>query len=133
MADTVSPEKRAAIMRAVKAKNTKPELSVRKALFALGYRYRLHVEDLPGKPDLVFPKHRAVLFVHGCFWHGHDCARGARAPKTNAAYWREKIARNKERDADHQSALAAAGWRVIVVWECEIRDLDPARLPIRAP
>ena len=118
-------------MRAVKSSNTKPEMHLRKALHRLGYRYRLNVKTLPGKPDLVFAKHRTVIFVHGCFWHGHNCKRGARAPKTNAKYWREKIAQNKARDQRNQSALTENGWRVIIVWECELRDLDPASLPIK--
>ncbi|MEM9617297.1 MAG: very short patch repair endonuclease [Pseudomonadota bacterium] len=128
--DVFTPEKRAEVMRAVKSKDTKPELTLRKALHALGYRYRLNVKGLPGKPDLVFPKHHAVIFVHGCFWHGHDCKRGARIPKSNTAYWLEKIARNKLRDKKSAAELKKLGWRVITVWECEIKSLDPASLPI---
>lgn len=130
--DVFSPEKRSAIMRAVKSKDTKPELRLRRALHALGFRYRLNVKDLPGKPDLVFPKHRAVLFVHGCFWHGHNCKRGRRKPKTNAKYWQEKIAKNRARDTKNIEALKAMGWRVLIVWECEISTLDPRTLPIAA-
>lgn len=128
--DIFTAEKRSEVMRAVKARDTKPEIALRKALHALGYRYRLNVKDLPGKPDLVFPKHRAVVFVHGCFWHGHDCKRGARVPKSNTAYWLEKIARNKIRDKKSAAELKKLGWRVITVWECEIKSLDPASLPI---
>lgn len=128
--DVFTKEKRSEVMRAVKGKDTKPEVALRKALFALGYRYRLNVKDLPGKPDLVFPKHRAVIFVHGCFWHGHNCKRGAREPKSNVDYWREKIARNKRRDKMNAAALRKLGWRVITVWECELKSLDPASLPI---
>lgn len=131
--DVFTPEKRSAIMRAVKSRDTKPEVALRKALFALGYRYRLNVKTLPGKPDLVFPKHRTVIFVHGCFWHGHDCKRGNRTPKTNRAYWTEKIARNKARDLRNAAALEAAGWRVLTLWECELKTLNPAAIPIRAP
>jgi DNA mismatch endonuclease (patch repair protein) len=131
--DVFSPEKRSAVMRAVKSSDTKPEIAVRKALHALGYRYRLNVKTLPGKPDLVFPKHRAVIFVHGCFWHGHSCKRGKRVPKTNTAYWTEKIARNKARDKKNTAALKKLGWRVITVWECEAKTLDPASLPITTP
>ena len=109
-------------MRRVKGKDTGPELTVRRLLHGLGFRYRLHRRDLPGAPDLVFPSRRAALFVHGCFWHGHDCARGARAPKQNAEYWAAKIRRNRTRDAETERALAALGWRAIVVWECELRD-----------
>lgn len=131
-ADVFSPQKRSEVMRAVKGKDTKPEIALRKALHRLGYRYRLNVRDLPGKPDLVFPKHRAVLFLHGCFWHGHGCKRGRRVPKTNRAYWTEKIARNRARDKKNAAALKALGWRVITIWECELPDLDPARIPIRS-
>lgn len=121
-ADKFSPEKRAAVMRAVKGKNTAPEMAVRRAAFALGARYRLHGAALPGKPDLVFTARRKVIFVHGCFWHGHACKRGARAPKANAAYWSAKIARNGARDAAALSALESLGWSALVVWECETRD-----------
>lgn len=117
-------------MRSVKSKDTTPEIRLRKALFALGYRYRLNVKDLPGKPDLVFPQHEAVLFVHGCFWHGHQCKRGRRIPKTNTDYWRDKIRKNRDRDRKNKRALEALGWRVLTVWECEIPTLDPSTLPI---
>lgn len=131
--DVFTPGQRSAVMRAVKSSNTKPEIALRKALFALGYRYRLNVKTLPGKPDLVLAKHRTVIFVHGCFWHGHDCKRGGRVPKTNRAYWTAKIARNQARDAGNEAALKALGWRVITVWECELKHLDPADLPIGPP
>lgn len=123
-ADVFSPEKRAAVMRAVKSTNTAPERAVRAAVCACGYarRYRLNGAQLPSKPDLVFSSLRKVVFVHGCFWHGHACKRGARAPKDNAAYWRAKIARNQARDAAAISALSGAGWSALVVWECETRD-----------
>ncbi|MGE3142440.1 MAG: very short patch repair endonuclease [Hyphomonadaceae bacterium] len=120
-ADVFAPEKRAAIMRAVKSADTKPELAVRRAARALGAGYRLGGWALPGKPDLVFPGRKRVIFVHGCFWHGHDCKRGARAPKDNAAYWQAKIARNRARDARALAALEEAGWRALVIWECETR------------
>lgn len=110
-------------MRAVKSKDTKPELTLRRLVHGMGYRYRLHRRDLPGKPDLVFAARRKVIFVHGCFWHGHDCKRGDRQPKSNAAYWRAKIDRNRARDAAVQADLSAAGWSVLTVWECEMKDL----------
>lgn len=119
---TETPEQRSAVMRRVKSKHTAPELKLRKLLTSLGYRYRLHRADLPGKPDFVFPGRRKLIFVHGCFWHGHDCPRGARAPKNNADYWQAKIARNRARDAAHQTKLAETGWRVLTVWECEMKD-----------
>jgi DNA mismatch endonuclease (patch repair protein) len=118
-----TPELRSRIMRAVKGANTAPEIAVRSMVHRMGYRFRLHRRDLPGKPDLVFPRLKKVLFVHGCFWHGHDCTRGARAPKANADYWRTKIARNRSRDASHLKALKAEGWRAAVVWECELKKL----------
>ncbi len=125
-ADVFSSEKRSAVMRAVKSKDTAPERVVRKAACACGYarRYRLNGAHLPGKPDLVFSSLAKVVFVHGCFWHGHACKRGARAPKDNAAYWRKKIARNKERDIAAVSALSAKGWSALVIWECETRDAE---------
>jgi len=130
--DVFTPQKRSEVMRAVKSSDTKPELALRKALHALGYRYRLHVKNLPGKPDLVFPKYRAVIFVHGCFWHGHSCKRGARVPKSNVDYWVEKIARNKTRDRKNAAALRKLGWRVITLWECKLKTLDPAAIPIKS-
>lgn len=115
-------EVRSRTMRAVRSKDTKPELTLRRLLHRAGYRFRLHRKDLPGSPDLVFPRRKAVIFVHGCFWHGHDCKRGARAPKANAEYWTAKIARNIARDARSREALQAAGWRVSVVWECQLKN-----------
>ena len=109
-------------MRAVKSKNTTPELVVRRLVYALGYRFRLHRRDLPGKPDLAFIGRRKIIFVHGCFWHGHNCPRGAREPKTNVDYWHSKIARNRERDMEIIAQLASLGWRTCIVWECELKD-----------
>ena len=124
MTDVYPPEKRSAVMRRVKGKDTSPELKVRKALTALGVRYRLHRADLPGKPDVVLPGRRLAIFVHGCFWHGHDCARGARVPKQNRDYWLAKVARNRARDARSHESLAALGWRVETMWECDLKDED---------
>ena len=109
-------------MRRVKGRDTSPELKVRRALTALGARYRLHRKDLPGSPDIVMPGRRLALFVHGCFWHGHDCARGARVPKANRDYWLAKVGRNRARDARTRAELEAAGWRVETLWECELKD-----------
>jgi DNA mismatch endonuclease, patch repair protein len=111
-------------MSRVHSTDTSPELVVRRALHRAGFRYRLHRKDLPGTPDLAFPGRRKALFVHGCFWHGHTCARGARTPKSNRDYWQAKIARNKARDTAHQEQLRALGWDVLVVWECEVRDRE---------
>ncbi len=108
-------------MRRVPSKGSSAELVVRRALTAMGLRYRLHRKDLPGSPDVVFAGRKLALFVHGCFWHGHDCKRGAREPKTNADYWRNKIARNRARDERVQAELAGLGWRAEVIWECELK------------
>jgi len=118
---------RSAVMRAVKSKDTKPEMSVRALTHRLGFRFRLHRKNLPGCPDLVFVTRRKAIFVNGCFWHGHDCKRGARPPKTNAPYWRAKIATNRIRDARARTELAAAGWEAMTVWECETRDQNALR------
>jgi DNA mismatch endonuclease (patch repair protein) len=109
-------------MRKVPGKHSSAEMKVRRLLTAMGLRYRLHRKDLPGSPDVVFAGRRTAVFVHGCFWHGHDCRRGARPPKANADYWTAKIARNRARDARTAEALAAMGWREVVVWECELKD-----------
>ncbi|GLK54273.1 very short patch repair endonuclease [Methylopila capsulata] len=109
-------------MRAVKSRDTKPEMQVRRAAHALGYRFRLHRKDLPGSPDLVFPSRKKVIFVHGCFWHGHNCPRGSRMPKTNAEYWQAKIARNVARDWRTLAELGALGWEALTIWECELKD-----------
>lgn len=106
-------------MARIRGKDTGPEMAVRKAFWAAGLRYRLHDKNLPGKPDLVFPGHRTVVFVHGCFWHSHEGCPNFRLPKSRTDWWAEKLARNKARDAEVRAALEAAGWRVIVVWECE--------------
>jgi DNA mismatch endonuclease (patch repair protein) len=127
--DVFSTEKRAQVMGAVPARDTSAELKVRRLLTGLGLRYRLHRADLPGSPDVVFAGRRTALFVHGCFWHGHDCRRGARAPKANADYWQAKLARNRARDIRVQAELLAMGWRPLVVWECELK--DPAALTAR--
>ena len=125
------PEVRRRTMRAVKSENTGPELAVRRLAHRMGYRFRLHRKDLPGKPDLVFPRLRKAIFVHGCFWHGHDCLRGARVPLQNRVYWTTKIGKNKARDESVQAALTAAGWKVGVLWECEIRDQELLARQIR--
>ena len=110
-------------MRAVKSRNTGPEMKVRRLVHALGRRYRLYRKDLPGKPDLVFTTKRRVIFVHGCFWHGHDCSRGDRLPKTNSSYWRTKIDRNRKRDTAALHALKSNHWSPLIVWECELKNL----------
>ncbi len=127
MTDAFSPEKRSQVMGAVPGRDTSAELAVRRLLTGLGLRYRLHRADLPGSPDVVFPGRRIALFVHGCFWHGHDCRRGARQPKANADYWLGKIGRNRARDTRVQGELTALGWRPLIVWECELKDAAALR------
>lgn len=132
MTDVFSTEKRSAVMRRVKGRDTAPELAVRRILRAAGVGYRLGGCGLPGRPDVVMKGRRLAIFVHGCFWHGHDCARGSRQPKANADYWIAKIARNRVRDATAQAALQEQGWRVLTVWECEMKTPDFAERLIRA-
>lgn len=117
-------EIRSRIMRAVKGTDTGPEMLVRRITFGMGYRYRLHRADLPGKPDMVFVQRRKVIFVNGCFWHGHSCPRGARQPKQNAEYWLKKITSNRDRDKANFFALKKLGWKVLVVWECWLKKPD---------
>lgn len=110
-------------MGRIRSKDTKPEKTVRSILHGLGYRFRLHRKDLPGRPDIVLPRHMKIILVHGCFWHGHTC-RLASKPKSNGSYWSGKIQRNKDRDARNLAALEAAGWSVLELWECDIRRLE---------
>lgn len=117
---TGSPMTRSENMSRIRGKNTKPELKVRRALWAAGLRYRLHDRRLPGNPDLVFPGRRTVVFVHGCFWHCHEGCSNFRIPKTRSSWWATKLSRNKARDAEARAELEAAGWGVLVIWECEV-------------
>lgn len=128
MTDVFTPQQRSAVMRAVKASGTTPERTVRRLLTGLGLRYRLQRADLPGRPDIVLPGRRLAIRIHGCFWHGHDCVRGARVPKANQDYWLAKIGRNRARDDRTLLELAALGWRVETVWECELKDEPGLRL-----
>ena len=121
MVDTMTPEQRSRCMSAVKGKDTKPEMIVRKYLFSKGLRYRLHVRSLPGKPDLVLQKYKTVIFINGCFWHGHEGCKYYRMPKSNTKFWESKITNNKKRDVQNEKELKELGWRVIRIWECEIR------------
>ena len=129
--DIVSPEHRSKIMAMIKGKNTKPEMLVRSVCHEMGLRYRLHRKDLPGKPDLVFPKHRLCIFVHGCFWHRHLGCKYAYTPKSRLDFWLPKLARNVERDLAAQQALQALGWRVVIVWECHTKNREFLRNEIR--
>ncbi len=131
MPDVFDPQVRSAVMRRVKGRDTGPERTVRQVLTRLGARYRLHRADLPGCPDIVLPGRRLAIFVHGCFWHGHDCARGSRVPQARRDYWMAKIAGNRARDARNLAALAGAGWRVETVWECELKARDLPALEAR--
>lgn len=122
MADTITPKRRSEIMSNIKSKDTSIELMVRKYLFKLGYRYRVNYKKLPGKPDIVFTKKKIAIFIHGCYWHGHDCgSRYAHSSKSNRAYWGPKIQRTQKRDQEHIAALEAGGWKVIVLWECQTK------------
>lgn len=124
MVDILSENQRSALMARVRERNTKPELAVRRLLFSLGYRFRLHRRDLPGTPDIVFPARRKVIFVHGCFWHRHKGCQKATTPKTRQEFWTEKFRQNIERDAKNLSELEKKGWQSLVVWECQVCDLD---------
>lgn len=124
MVDVHTPEQRSRNMSAIRGRDTKPEMVVRSLAHAMGFRYRLHRRDLPGKPDLVFPGLRKVVFVHGCFWHIHDCPYGRVRPATNATFWSEKREGNVTRDHRHTSELKRAGWKSLVIWECETRDSE---------
>lgn len=127
--DNLTPELRSRHMRGVRREHTKPEMIVRRIAHAMGYRFRLHRKDLPGSPDLVFPRLKKTIFVHGCFWHGHDGCRYATVPKTRTEWWLAKVAKNQERDALAIARLSELGWEAKVVWECETR--KPAELPKR--
>ena len=120
MTDIVDPETRSRMMSGIRSKDTKPELLIRKGLHRLGFRYRLHVKDLPGKPDLVFPKYKAVILINGCFWHGHDCHL-FKMPSTRPDFWKEKIRKNRKRDSEVIDALEKNGWKVLSIWECSMR------------
>jgi DNA mismatch endonuclease (patch repair protein) len=124
MADIYSAKKRSEIMSRVRAEGTGPELIVRRVAHGLGYRFRLQRRDLPGKPDLVFPRYRKVILVHGCFWHGHERCSKAKRPATNRVFWERKLLRNMERDRQSVAALKKAGWKVLVIWECQTKDTE---------
>jgi len=129
--DNLTPDERKETMSRVRSKDTKPEWIVRRLVHGMGYRYRLHRSDLPGKPDLVFPKYRKVIFVNGCFWHGHPCRAGRNRPASHQDYWLPKLEKNKTRDRSHYRRLRKMGWGVMVVWECQIRQTDALKNRIR--
>jgi len=123
MTDVVSKEVRSKMMSGIRGKNTKPEIQVRSLLHKMGYRFRLHRKDLPGKPDIVLPKYKVVVFVHGCFWHRHSGCKYTYTPKSRIAFWEEKFRKNIERDQDAQNKLENLNWKVFIVWECETSDV----------
>lgn len=131
MVDIISKEKRSWNMSRIKGKDTKPELIVRSLLHRMGYRFRLHRKDLPGKPDIVLPKYRTVIFVHGCFWHRHKGCKYAYKPKSRVDFWQKKFKENVERDSKKQANLKKAGWKVITIWECEISKLSELEKKIK--
>lgn len=128
MTDTRTKGKRSEIMSKVRSKNTTPELIVRRLVFGMGYRYRLHDKRLPGKPDLVFSRRRKVVFVNGCFWHGHESCRYGRLPKSRLDFWKPKIDRNRQRDVENLRRLEDEGWSVLTVWQCEVKDQEKLRI-----
>lgn len=122
MVDSVAPALRSEIMSRIRSKDTRPEMIVRRLLHKEGFRYRLHVAELPGKPDLVFVRQKKVIFIHGCFWHMHECRGQARVPKTNVEFWAAKLRKNKERDDKNLRELRQLGWSYLIIWECELRN-----------
>lgn len=129
--DTLSPDERSERMSRVRSRDTKPELQVRKLVHSMGFRYRLHDSSLPGKPDLVFRKHSKVIWVHGCFWHRHNCKNGRRLPKSRQAFWTNKLEGNRERDKRNQRRVRALGYSYLVIWECQLRDTKKLEAKIR--
>ncbi len=132
MTDIYEPRKRSEIMSRIRGRGTKPELIVRRIAHRLGFRYRLHRKDLPGRPDIVFPRHRAVIMVHGCFWHRHPGCKLASNPKTRESFWKSKLEENVARDRRNEAALRDLGWRVMVIWQCETKDLEGVAARIKS-
>ena len=130
--DSVSPEKRSWVMAQIKGQDTKPEKIVRSLLHSMGYRFRLQRKDLPGKPDIVLPKYQTVIFVHGCYWHRHDCPNGQRIPKSRLDFWLPKLERNRERDIKNHALLRVQGWNVLVIWECQLKNINTLQQNIQS-
>ncbi len=126
MADIVDSATRSRMMSGIRAKNTKAEVEIRKRIFAAGFRYRLHDKKLPGKPDIIFPRYKAIIFIHGCFWHAHDCAL-FKVPSTRPEFWQKKLKRNREKDEENSSHLKHLGWRILTIWECSFRGAGKKR------
>ena len=131
VADTLTPNERSKRMSLIRGKDSSPELKLRRLVHGMGFRYRLHVKDLPGKPDLVFPSRRAVIFMHGCFWHRHPGCKLARMPKSKSDFWRSKLEGNRERDLRNQEMLKKLGWHVLVIWECEMENIEKVSNKVR--
>ncbi len=131
MTDTLSPNERSKRMSLIRGKDSSPELKLRRLVHGMGFRYRLHVKDLPGKPDLVFPSRRAVIFMHGCFWHRHPGCKLARMPKSKLDFWRPKLEGNRERDLRNQEMLKKLGWHVLIIWECEMENIEKVYNKVR--
>ncbi len=129
--DTLTPEKRSWNMSRIRSKDTQPEIIVRRLLHSMGYRFRLHRKDLPGKPDIVLPKYKTVIFVHGCFWHRHPGCKYAYTPKSRIGFWQKKFAENVSRDKKKKTDLKKAGWKVLIIWECEILKKDKLEVKIQ--
>lgn len=129
MVDVVDVATRSRMMSGIQGKNTSPEMLIRKALHARGFRFRIHAKHLPGKPDLLLPKYKAAVFIHGCFWHGHAC-RYFKIPQTRPEFWLDKIGKNQTRDGLQENALKTMGWRVLVVWECAVRSMKKEKSPV---
>ena len=125
--DNLTKQQRSQTMKAVRSAHTAPELIVRRLVFSLGYRYKLHARKLPGCPDMIFPSQKKAIFVHGCFWHRHSCPAGSKAPRTNASYWADKLSRNRTRDERNAAVLRSLGWRVLILWECELNEASKIR------
>lgn len=132
MTDIFTTEKRSKIMRNIKSKDTRPEMAVRRLIYSMGYRYRLYGKGLPGKPDLVFRKKQRVLFIHGCFWHQHEGCKKSHIPRSNLDYWLPKLEKTKIRDKEHLQNLENDGWQVLVIWECQLKDIEGLEHRIRA-
>ena len=129
--DKISPQHRSANMRRIRSKDTKPELVLRRLIHGLGYRFRLHRKDLPGRPDLVFAKRRKIVFVHGCFWHQHPDCREGRIPGSRLDYWVPKLKKNQIRDAANRALLEEQGWKVLIIWECELTDISVVKRAVK--
>ncbi|MFA7184157.1 MAG: DNA mismatch endonuclease Vsr [Victivallales bacterium] len=129
--DNVSSKQRSINMSRVKGKNTRPEMTIRSLLHKMGYRFRLHNKKLPGNPDIILPKYKTIIFVHGCFWHQHEGCRKATIPQTNTDFWKIKLSKNVSRDSQNNDKLISLGWKVVIIWECELKNIEPLKNRIK--